>query len=374
MVIEVRDTLHIKLKREVDESYDLVFGTDLFSRIAKDLKADGLGSQYAIITDSNVGPLYAGKMKDALQAEGLQGAVFTFKAGEQSKTRKVKEQLEDGMFKSGFGRDSAIIALGGGVVGDMAGFVASTYNRGVPFIQIPTTVLAMADSSVGGKTGVDTEAGGKNSVGTFKQPYRVYMDISTLKTLKEEDYLDGLAETVKHGVIMNLSFFEYLERNVKGLFERDEETLLTVAKQNCFVKGNVVEKDSNEKGLRKILNYGHTIGHAVEKLSDYKLRHGECVSIGMVVEGRIAVKMKLLSEKDFERMKELLEKLGLSTKVPEKMGGRKILEIANLDKKSRNGKAMYTLPKRIGEMNSFNKEYATLVDDSIVLESIEESK
>ena len=374
MVIEVRNTLHIRLRKEIDESYDIVIGTNLFERLAKELKADSLGTKYAIITDSNVGPLYAGKLKDSLKAEGLEGAVFTFKAGEENKARKTKEQLEDTMFKSGFGRDSAVIALGGGVTGDLAGFVASTYNRGIPFVQVPTTVMAMADSSIGGKTGINTKAGGKNSIGIIQQPFRVYMDISMLKTLGNGDFLSGLAEMVKHGVILNLSFFEYLERNVAGILARDDEILVSLAKQNCFIKGSVIEQDSREKGLRQILNYGHTIGHAIEQLSDYMLGHGEVVSIGMVVEGRIASKMGLLPEKDLERQVSLLNKLGLPTKVPPKVDGRKVLEATAQDKKTRNGKVMYALPKRLGEMESFKGKHTAIVEDSIILESIEESK
>jgi 3-dehydroquinate synthase len=368
MVTTDDNSMRINLKREIDDSYDIVFSANSFLNIALDLKKSK-ESRYAIITDSNVQSLYGFSLENALNSEGLYCSIFSFKAGEQSKTESTCMNIIGEMSRLKYDRDSTILALGGGVVGDMAGWIAANYLRGIPYIQIPTTVLAQADSSIGGKTAVDTEYG-KNLIGSFYQPKKVYIDVKTLETLTEKDFKNGLVETIKHGIIQDADFFDYLEQNVDSLLKRDLEALEHIAKQNCRIKGNVVEKDPNEKGLRRILNYSHTIGHAIEKLSDYELTHGEAVSIGMMVEANISNKLGYLSENEIREQQDLLTRIGAQTDVPRYIPAMEIIEVATRDKKAKNKCARYSLPKKIGEMNEFNGEYATPVDNNIVLESI----
>jgi 3-dehydroquinate synthase len=362
--------MRINLKREVDDSYDIEFGSNLFPKIAEDLREHPLGTKYAIITDSNVGPLYAGALQKALAEQGLKSEVFTFEAGEGSKNSDVCMRIVGEMSKAKFGRDTAILALGGGVTGDMAGFIAAMFNRGIPYVQIPTTVLAQADSSIGGKTAVDTEYG-KNLVGFFKQPAKVYIDVDTLKTLSDKDYRSGLAETIKHAVIFDREFFEYLEQNIEEIRSRTAESALAIANANCRIKGYHVERDPNEKGLRRCLNYGHTAGHAIEKLSNYELSHGEAVSIGMMIAARIAEVLGYLSAEDVKRQEALLEAYDLPVHVPAGISVDDVIEVTTVDKKAKEGKARYALPVGIGKMHEFGGEYATYVDNDIVREAYE---
>lgn len=357
--------MKINLVRQVNESYDLIFGENMFEFIGEDLKEMKLGSKYAIITDSNIIDLYANSLENGLKAQGIKCDIFSFKAGEKSKNLATCEQIIDEMSKMKYGRDSAIIALGGGVVGDVSGFIASIFNRGVPYVQIPTTILAQADSSIGGKTGVDT-IHGKNLIGAFKQPSRVYLDVSTLKTLPEREVRNGLAETIKHGIIQDSDFFNYLDENIEKLLQKNTSSLQYIARKNCEIKGRIVEQDPHEKGIRKILNYGHTIGHAIEKLSNYSLSHGESISMGMMAAGRIAVKLRYFSEADLNSQKELLIKACLQIKIPEEISDEEIIEVTSRDKKAKEGKANYCLPYEIGKMHDFNNSYVTYVDNKIL--------
>lgn len=374
--------MKISLKRKVDESYDVIFGNNLFPKIAQDLKKSPIGERYAIITDSNVRQLYADSLKDNLQNVGLATEIFSFEAGEPNKTIHSCMQVINDMSRLGYSRDVAILALGGGVVGDMAGFIAAIFNRGVPYIQIPTTVLAQADSSVGGKTGVDTEFG-KNLVGAFKQPEKVYIDIATLVTLSDKDYSSGLAETIKHGVIRDKKFFKYLFANPALMAKRTPEYLLYIAKNNCRIKGNVVKADPHEKGLRRVLNYGHTIGHAVEKLSVDKyarkesnsyLSHGEAIAIGMMVAGRIANRIGSFSQEELLEQERLLFRAGLPIKIPAEFSNEEIIEVTSRDKKAKNGQARYVLPSTIGTMCDFNGAYATYVDNAVVEYALQQTR
>ena len=376
------DTMRVSLKREIDDSYDLVFGINLFPQIAQDLKKSPIGSKYAIITDSNVRPLYAESLEDALRTEGIPAHTFSFEAGEQHKTIDSCMKMMSELSKMKYGRDSAILALGGGVVGDIAGFMAAIFNRGVPYIQIPTTVLAQADSSIGGKTAVDTDYG-KNLVGVFKQPVRVYIDVETLRTLPDREYRSGLAETVKHGIIRDESFFRYLQENSGLILEQSADSSLYIARNNCRIKGDVVEVDPDEKGLRKILNYGHTTGHAIEKLSvdsfesgkntNYLL-HGEAVAIGMMVAGRIAIALGYFSQSDLRQQEQLLKTFGLPVVVPNEMPNESIIEVTLRDKKVRDGKAQYVLPVSIGKMNEFGGAYTTYVSNDGAMEALQQTR
>jgi 3-dehydroquinate synthase len=375
-----KNQMRISLKREVDESYDLVFGKNLFQRIAHDLKQKPLGENYAIITDSNVRRLYAESLESRLKDEELVAATFSFEAGEQNKNMKTCMKIMRKMSRLKYGRDSAILALGGGVVGDMAGFISAIFNRGVPYIQIPTTLLAQADSAVGGKTAVDTEYG-KNLVGAFKQPEKVYIDIAVLATLSEREYVSGLAETIKHGIIQDEDFFMYLAENKKLMSARAPRFLLNVAKNNCRIKGTVVEIDPHEKGLRRILNYGHTAGHAIEKLSVDNFHrnksyfsHGEAVAIGMMVAGRISCRLGYFSEEELEQQEYLLLAADLNTKIPSYISNDAIVEVTSRDKKAKKGQARYVLPAAIGKMQEFDGVYATYVDNKIVIDALQQTR
>lgn len=372
IINEDTNTMRISLERKVDESYDIVFGIDLFPQIARDLRESPIGSRHAIITDSNVKPLYGTSLEDSLKNEGLNVEIFSFEAGEQNKTIDNCMAVMGEMSKLKYGRDSAILALGGGVVGDMAGFMAAIFNRGVPYVQIPTTVLAQADSSIGGKTAVDTEYG-KNLVGVFKQPVRVYIDVATLKTLTDTDYRTGLAETIKHGVIQDREFFEYLQENSGLILERPSDSSLYIAKQNCRIKGNVVEQDPHEKGVRRILNYGHTVGHAIETLSSFKLSHGEAVAIGMMTAGRIAREYGF-PDSDLEDQKKLLKEFGLPTVIPNGIANESIIDVTSRDKKAKDGRARYVLPIENGKMHEFDGAYATYVDDNVVMDALQQTR
>lgn len=383
MVNITKDSVGISLKREVDESYEIMFGDGLFPQIAEDLKRSPVGSKYAIITDSNVKQLYADLLEESLKKEGLQVATFSFEAGEPNKTLYSVTEILEQMGESKYGRDSAILALGGGVVGDVAGFIGAILNRGIKTIQIPTTVLAQADSSVGGKTGVDLNCG-KNLVGRIVQPEKVYIDVSTLKTLSERDYRTGLAETIKHGVIQDAEFFNYLQENIRFVLERSSESSLYIAKNNCRIKGRVVEIDPNDKGLRKILNYGHTTGHAIEQISVSKVRedssvedylsHGEAVSIGMMVAGRIANSLGYFSQNDLRAQEELLIAFGLPTTIPKEISNEAIIEVTSRDKKAKAGQARYVLPTSIGKMHEFGGAYATFVDNKTVMNALQQTR
>lgn len=382
MVTVNDDRMKISLKRQVDESYDLIFGENLFPRIAQDLRDVPLGERYAIVTDSNVRGLYAGSLENILKDAGLSVATFSFEAGEPNKTMKNCERIIDEMSELKYGRDDAILALGGGVVGDMAGFMAAIFNRDIPYIQVPTTVLAQADSSIGGKTAVDTQYG-KNLVGAFKQPKRVYIDISTLATLSDKDYVSGLAETIKHGIILDAEFFEYLHENAGLMAQRTPDFLLYIAKNNCRIKGNVVEIDPHEKGLRRILNYGHTAGHAIEKLSvdryeknesDGYLSHGEAVAIGMMVAGTIANALGYFSQEELVKQEQLLIATGLPTRIPSVISNEDIIEVTTRDKKAKKGQARYVLPTALGRMHEFDGVYATYVDNKTVEYALQQTR
>ena len=347
--------LRINLKKEVDDSYDIVIGSGLFNKLAAELKKSPLGSSYVIITDSNVARLYGKELLNNFSDKNIRAHLLTFAAGEKSKSRKTKEKIEDEMLKLALGRDTCIIALGGGVVGDLAGFVAATYMRGVPYIQVPTTLLAQIDSSIGGKVGLDTQYA-KNSVGAFYQPKRVITDVNFLKTLPKKELMNGMAEIIKHALIKDKDFFYFLEKNMDKIFNIDSKILPIVIKKNCEIKSDIVSKDEKEKGLRKILNYGHTIGHAIESASSYSISHGEAVSIGMGYAANLSVNMGFLDEGSQARQNNLLESSGISPKLlNNKLNKRKILEYIKRDKKIINGKMQFVLLDSIGHAFIYDK-------------------
>ncbi len=365
--------VRLELVKPVDLSYDLVFNKD-FSEIPSDMRKRGMTNRIAVITDKQVGAIYAGELTSALASEGLDAKVFAFDPGEENKTWDNSGSLLNQMGHAGYGRDTIIIALGGGVVGDTAGFVAAVTRRGVPYIQIPTSTLAMADSAIGGKTGVDLEAG-KNLAGAFKHPSIVYFVMRALETLDPRHFRAGFAETIKHGVIRDRELFSYLEKNSHLLLNRDKAALEYITEKNCIIKGTVVELDDEEGGLRKILNFGHTVGHAVEALSDYQLPHGECVSIGAMAAGRIAIAMGTgFTEQDLERMGAVFQVFGQPITIPDYIDTLDILKKTRVDKKAEGGQAKYCLATGIGEMHPFGGKYSVLVDPEIAARAIDDSR
>lgn len=350
--------IKVTVGRDKDDSYEIRIGRGLLGRIAGELDEADVAHSLAVVTDSNVAGLYAGDIVDGLRTRFAKVELVVFPAGEKSKNRETKSFIEDRMLDSGFGRDSCVVALGGGVVGDVAGFVAATYMRGIPCVQVPTSLVACVDSSVGGKTAVDTPHG-KNLVGAFHQPWRVYADTDVLKTLGRREICEGLAETIKYGVIESEELFRYLEENVEKVHMLDDRVLREVIEASCEIKARVVGLDEKERNLRKILNFGHTAGHALEQLSGYELSHGEAISIGMTVEGEIALGETSWSEREQNRLKELLRRAGLPTDCPRDVDIRKITDVMKMDKKARGGKIEMALPARVGEMEKRDGNYGT---------------
>ncbi|MBW2983715.1 3-dehydroquinate synthase [Candidatus Woesearchaeota archaeon] len=341
--------VRVKLRKQADNSYDILIGSGLLSKVPSDLKKSKLGNKYAIITDTNVEKLYAKDFLRNFVMNRLDTYLLRFNAGEQQKNRQTKAYLEDELIDFNFTRDSVVIALGGGVVGDIAGFVAATFNRGIPYVQVPTTLLAMVDSSIGGKVAIDHPLG-KNLVGAFHQPKKVFIDLDILKTLPKREILNGLAEIIKHAVIADKEFFGFLDKNMEKILSADSKLMEKTIKRACEIKARVVEADEKESGLRKILNFGHTIGHAVEALTNFQISHGEAVSIGMVKEAQLAKELELISQKDVDKIKAILEKAGASTKLPIGIRHKDIIKKTLLDKKVRGGKVEYSLPLRIGKV------------------------
>ncbi len=305
--------------------------------------------RYAIISDSRVGPLYGERARAALEAEGRETRLFTFPAGEWNKTRQEWARLSDEMLAEGFGRDSAVVAVGGGVTGDLAGFVAATYMRGIPYVQVPTSLLAMLDSSVGGKTGLDTlEA--KNAIGSFHQPGLVLIDPDLLETLPAFQLASGLAEAVKAAAIADEVLFDWLESHVAKLLEREPDLLTELVRRSVAIKAEVVEEDPEESGRREVLNFGHTIGHALEALGGYGVLHGEAVACGMRIEARIGEILGVTAEGSAERLNALLEACELDRPVEEEFTAERILEAAQADKKVRGSVLRCVLLERIGQI------------------------
>jgi 3-dehydroquinate synthase len=324
--------------------------------------------RYAIIADDKVAPLYAGRVRSAL-GEG-RTSLYTIRAGEEQKTRATWGSLTDSMLADGFGRDSAVVALGGGVIGDLAGFVAATYMRGVPFIQVPTTLLAMIDASIGGKTGVDTPAG-KNLVGAFHQPAAVIADPDVLRTLPAEHLRAGLAEAIKHGVIADAGYFDEVADAAPSIVTASRGSaaaLEQVVVRSITIKADVVRRDEREGGVRKTLNFGHTIGHAIELRSDYRMLHGEAVAVGMVLESRVAERLGVAEPGTSDRVREAIERTGLPAARPADQTPDEILSATRGDKKARGGVVEYALPSRIGAMAGADQGWSVAVADDVVLE------
>ena len=308
-----------------------------------------------LITDDNVQKPHAMRVAESLGEQDIEVDVIVVEPGEESKSLDVAAGLWQGLLELGADRKTVVAAVGGGVVGDLAGFIAATYARGLRFLQVPTSLLAQVDSSVGGKVGIDLPDA-KNMVGAFLQPLGVLIDTATLATLPANEYRAGLAEVVKYGVILDAEFFAYLEANAAGLIERNDDVLAHVIARCCRLKADVVEQDEREEsGLRAVLNFGHTFGHAFESLSGYgTLLHGEAVAIGMVCAARLAERLGRIDAALVDRLRKLLETLGLPVDVP-KLDREKILDAMMHDKKVQHGQLHFVLPSRVGHVELVGK-------------------
>lgn len=351
-----------ELKKVVDDSYDIEIGHDLYDTLINDLKNGLCGKvkKFAVVTDSIVVDLYGRKIHNMIKNAGFTSDLLVIPEGEKSKTRQMKEFVEDSMLEKGYRRDCAVVAVGGGVVTDLSGFVAGTFGRGVPFVNFATTLLSAADASVGGKTAVDTPLA-TNLIGMFNQPKKVYIDIDTWKTLPQRQLSSGLSETIKHACLGDMELFEYLENNIEKIFDCDREACEYISEHNCAVKYKVVMQDERESGLREILNLGHTVGRAIETVSDYKLLHGEALAIGMTAQVKLGEKLGFISHENAQRVTELYKRAKLPTEIPDYIDKATLVKKLYTDKKVRDGKLRFVFQKEIGDVmqfsdNNFGKE------------------
>jgi len=336
----------------------------VLDRLRVDLLANPPGRPVVVVSDSNVAPLYGEPLRRRLEEGGLDARLCTFPAGEEHKTRETKAELENRLLEMTVGRDTALVAVGGGVTGDLAGFVAATWHRGVPVVQVPTTLLAMADAALGGKTAVDTP-GGKNLIGAFHQPHGVWADVSTLATLPDDELRAGLAEVVKSAVIADSGLFRWLEESADALLAREEEALEHVVERCLRIKARVVSRDEREVGRRAVLNFGHTVGHAVEAASGYRVRHGHAVAVGMAAEARLALSETGFPAASVGRLERLLEACGLPVTWPDAVDLDEAVAAARRDKKARAGRVRYSLPRRIGRMAP-GDDVTTVIDEAVL--------
>jgi 3-dehydroquinate synthase len=334
------------VKREGDFHYPIYFEKD-FSLLAGYMKEEGLsGRKFCIVTDTNVAPLYLEEVCSALKEISDQIFTFTFHAGEKNKNLSTVNELYRTLIEHEMDRKGILIALGGGVVGDLTGFGAATYLRGVDFIQVPTTLLAQVDSSVGGKTGVDFEQY-KNMVGAFHQPRLVYMNLNTLKSLPAQEFTCGMGEILKTGLICDGDFFRFVCQNQETIQKMDLSMLSRMIRRCCEIKAGVVERDPKEQGERALLNLGHTIGHAVEKLMNFKLLHGQCVGAGLVAAAAISLNRGLLTQEQYKEIREGCQAFGLPLFV-EGLNAQEVLAATRKDKKMDQGHIKFILMDGIG--------------------------
>lgn len=337
----------VDVKKNNEHCYDIVINQG-FDSITEEFDKLGIkGIKLGIVTDSNVGPIYAEQLKEVLERTGNRVYIFTIPAGETNKNLDVVQTVYTYLIEEHFERRDMIVALGGGVVGDLAGFTAATYLRGIDFIQVPTSLLAQVDSSIGGKTGVDF-AKYKNMVGAFHMPRLVYINIDTLSTLSVRLFNSGFGEIIKHGLIKNREYFDYLDTNYEHIKTLEPEYIMETVYGSCLIKADVVNNDPTEKGERALLNFGHTLGHAVEKLMNFSLYHGECVALGMICASYISKERGYISEDDYAAIRKMLRKYGFPTKV-EGLDIFSILEVSKSDKKMENGVVKFILLKQLGD-------------------------
>lgn len=364
-------TIPVPLERTLDAAYDVVVGRGVLTELPRLLRERCPAHRYAIITDSRVRALYADRVAALLTDAGLRTATYVFPAGEWNKVRQTWADLTDRLVETGVGRDAAIVALGGGVVGDLAGFVAATLHRGIPYAQVPTTVLAMIDASVGGKTGLDLPAG-KNLVGAFHQPRFVLADIETLVSLPRPHVAGGCAEAIKHGVIADREYAAAVGSWAPACLARDAAVLERLVERSVRIKAEIVAADVAERGRRQVLNFGHTVGHAVEARSGYSLLHGEAVAIGMAVEARLAEAVAVAEPGTCARLLDLLARFDLPAALPPTLEAADVLEAMRHDKKARAGALRFSLPKSFGVMaQSADGEWTVEIGSDDILAALQ---
>ena len=357
--------LKVDISSKGKDDYNIVIESD-FNKLSGLLSEIFVScNKFMLVFDSNTEKYFKEILLKELKSVGKQFFTFTFPAGENSKSLSTVQNLYEELINNNFERKDVILAVGGGVVGDLAGFAAATYLRGIRFVQIPTTLLAMSDSSVGGKTGVDFMAY-KNMVGAFHQPKLVYMNTSALASLQEREYLSGMAEVIKYGYIWDREFLVYLKENADKIIAKNKDALEYIIFHSCRIKKEVVENDPMESGLRAILNYGHTIGHAIEKLMNFNLLHGECVALGMAAAMKMTVARGLISDTELDEMKQILVKYKLFKKIPLSdidFSMNDVLIATKSDKKMQGGKIKFILTKEIGKAEIYND----ITDEEILL-------
>ncbi len=349
--------LEIKIPASPEGSYPIRIGADILGSVWDRIEVDFDKHNKFVVTDENLAS--AGHLRTLLGGRDVPSFVIS-PPGEVSKTIDTAVSIIEAMEKAYLGRDTLVVALGGGTVGDIAGFAAAVFKRGVPVLQVPTTTVAQADSAVGGKTGVDSSIS-KNAFGAFWHPAGVYIDVATLMTLDDRQFRAGLVESVKHAIITDAEYFDFLEANLDAVLERKPDVLERIAHWNCAIKGGVVQADPREQNLRRSLNYGHTIGHAVESASGFELLHGEAVAIGIIGAGLIEIEMGLADDGRLDRIRGILEKLAVPVKLPPNMAEEDLIDLIKRDKKAINKWPRFVLTDRIGNVYRKNGQYAVEV-------------
>ena len=344
-----------------DKSYDILIGSALLNQTGSWLKKTDFNDKLVIITNPVVQELYGNELRESLLAHGFTATVLLVADGEEQKSLDVAGRLYTELTQCYAERTTPILALGGGVIGDLAGFVAATYLRGVPLVQIPTTLLAQVDSSIGGKVAVN-HGQLKNKIGAFYQPRLVISDTATLKTLPAKEFANGMAEVIKSAVIQDSPFFTFIEANLDKIKQMDDDALEEVVFRSASIKANVVAQDELDMGLRNILNFGHTVGHAIETVSDFEVEHGQAIAMGMMAAARIAQKKGLLASGELTRLKGVIAGAGLPTEMPD-LDNKKIIQAIRHDKKIIAGRIRFVLPKAIGNV---------FVTDEVSLSLLEE--
>lgn len=345
-------------------SYNIFIGTGLLGQSGEQIKRLGYSGKTVIITDPTVNRLYGKVLKESLLNSGFQIALFEVPEGEEQKSLDTAGRLYHELSNFHAERLTPVLAMGGGVIGDLTGFVAATYLRGVPLIHIPTTLLAQVDSSIGGKVAVNHEQL-KNKIGAFYQPRLVVSDTSTLKSLPQTEISDGLAEIIKYAVIRDRELFNIIEKNTDRIKSLDIKLLEEIVYRPAKIKAEVVEKDEFDFGLRHILNYGHTVGHAIESASDFRVGHGEAVALGMLAAARISNKLGIFREQEVSKLQAVIQKVGLPVKLPE-LNLERVTQAMSQDKKITRGKTKFVLPKTIGEIFITDGVDTSLVEQVLV--------
>lgn len=355
----------VKIPREESFEYPIWIGSGVFAKLPAWLKQCYPKHTVVIISDKKVMALFGKRLASIIRRKKHSVIAIEIPDGERSKSQRIKDQVEGKMFKNHCGRETVIVALGGGVVGDLAGYVAATYMRGLPYVQVPTTLLAMVDSSVGGKTGIDTHYG-KNLVGAYWQPKAVFADTNCLKTLPRIHIVNGLVEAVKMFLTHDAQSFSYTVKHLDLAISGNSRTLSSIIHRAVSIKAAVVQRDERESGERATLNFGHTIGHAVEFVSNYKVMHGMAVAIGILLEAKVAELLGLLSQEAFGIIEQVLAQLNITPSALRRLNIDDILVAAQMDKKGKQGKAHYILLSDLGEVHRSLKQFAQHVPDGMV--------